>query len=74
MNVNIVETQPGDIVITPIDVGNIPPSEVDAYCKKNGDLLKDVFGCEVVLLPVRGTDCWDFTIIRKSKTKKSKKV
>ena len=73
MKFDIVEIQPGDVVMSPIDIGNLPPNKVDAYMKKCMPTIKSVFGCQVALLPVRGGD-WDFTIIRNPNRKKIKKV
>jgi|FAXJ01.1.fsa_nt_gi hypothetical protein len=65
----ILEIQDGDKVIVTMDIGNIPPSEVDVYIKKPLKHLGELFGCEVFLLPVRGGG-WDFTIIRNPNRKK----
>lgn len=69
MKFDIVEIQPGDVVISPIDIGNLPPDKVDAYVKRCMPLIRSVFGCTVALLPTRGGE-WDFTIIRNPNRKK----
>ena len=71
MKFDIVEINIGDTVMTPIDIGSLPPTEVDQYCKKNLKFLKEIFGCRVAILPMRGTE-WDFTIIRNPNRKKEK--
>lgn len=78
MKFDVVEIQPGDVVMSTIDIGNIPPSEVDAFMDKVMPTVHDVFGCEVALLPVRG-GTWDFTIVRnpnrvQKKEKKERKL
>ena len=71
MKFDIVEIQEGDVVMSPIDIGNMPPNEVDTFIGKHILVVKDIFGCQVALLPVRGGD-WDFTIIRNPNRKKEK--
>ena len=73
MKMDINEIQAGDIVLTPINIGNLPPKEVDAFCKKNLKHLKEIFGCQVAIFPTREGD-WDFTIIRRPEKKRLKKV
>jgi hypothetical protein len=71
MKFNIVEIQPGDVVISTIGVGNIPSNEVNAFVGKCIPIIESVFGCRIVLLPVREGD-WDFTIVRNPNRKQEK--
>lgn len=77
MNIEVVDIQEGDVVLTALNVGNLPPNEVDPYVKKCLNGLKDVFGCKIAVVPVRDDTCnlFDFLIIRNAskKNKKSKK-
>jgi hypothetical protein len=73
MKFDLVELQKGDVVLSTIDIGNLPPSEVDSYMDKVMPVVKDTFGCEVALLPVRGGS-WDFTIIRNPNRKEKSYV
>ena len=43
MNINIVELQPGDVLLTTVDIGNLPQNEVDAYVKKCVKTVKSFF-------------------------------
>lgn len=63
MNFDIVELKAGDVVMTTLDIGNIPSNEVDAYVNKVMPTLKSIFGCQIAILPIRGGEL-DFTIIR----------
>lgn len=63
MKFDIIDILPEDVILTPLDIGNLPPKEVDAYCEKTIKNMKPIFGCKVAVLPVRGGD-WSFTIIR----------
>jgi hypothetical protein len=73
MKIDINEINAGDVIMTPINIGNLPPKDVDKFCKKNLKLLKDIFGCQVAIFPTREGD-WDFTIVRNPTRKKIKKV
>lgn len=72
MRFEIVEIQPGDVVMTTLDIGTLPSDEVDKYVTKCMKPLKDTFGCEVAVLPVRG-EGWDFIIIRNPNRNPEKK-
>ena len=63
MRFEIVEIKPGDVVLTTLDIGNMSPNDIDKYVSKCMKPLKDTFGCEVAILPVRG-EGWDFIIVR----------
>lgn len=69
--INLIEIQPGDVVLSTIDIGNLPPNDVQEYIDKCMPIIADAFGCQVVILPVRGGD-WDFTIIRNPNRTKEK--
>jgi hypothetical protein len=78
MKIEINEITSSDNVMIQLDIGNIPPNEVDAYVTKSMKPLKELFGCQIAVLPVRGGG-WDFSIIRNANrkpvipTKKKKK-
>lgn len=57
--------------MTTLDIGNMPPNEVDMFCKRQLKFVKEIFGCQVAIFPIRGGG-WDFTIIRNPNRKKEK--
>lgn len=69
MKFDIVEINKGDVILTPLHIGNLPPEKVDKYCDKAIKSMKKVFGCRVAVLPSREKD-WEFTIIRNTGKKK----
>ncbi len=72
MKFEIVEIKPGDVVLTILDIGNMTPFEIDKYVDNCMKPLQDAFGCDVMVIPVRGektglpvsTEGWNFIIVR----------
>jgi hypothetical protein len=73
MNINTINIEENDVVMATINVGNIPPNEIDNYIKKPMEVLNEAFGCTVFGIPVREGG-WDFTIIKKPIIIKKSKV
>lgn len=67
MKIDIVEIKKSDTILTPLEIGRIPPSEVDAFVKKTSKTLKKIFKCKIGIYPMRDCGGFDFTIIRKVK-------
>lgn len=63
MTIEVSEILKGDSVLIKMDIGNLPPDEVDKYMGNALSKLKQTFGCPISVLPVREGG-WDFTIIR----------
>lgn len=66
MKIDAIEIGPHDTVMVHHCVGDMPASDVDAYCKKVVEHLGEVFGKgHVAFFPTREGETWDFTVVRR---------
>ena len=73
MKLDIIQLEENDSILIHLNIGNMPPVDIDGHVKRVFENLEGIFGnCPIAIIPVRESgDCPDITVIRQSKNIKT---
>lgn len=64
MKIDVQEIGPDDYLLVLAGIGTMPSCEVDNYCERCLESLKEIFGCPIAILPVRDGEPWEMVLLR----------